>query len=113
MSTTNANATSTTTTFDENDILNNYINASNAEVKLEKDLDDQIKTLLSTMEENNRIQRNALMALIDERYYITDSVEEYNERLRRCFNISHLPTNASRLEIFTAATDAEIYDYGL
>ena len=112
MSTTNANATSTTT-FDENDILNNYINASNTEVKLEKDLDDQIKTLLSTMEENNRIQRNALMALIDERYYITDTIEEFNERLRKSFNISHLPANASRIEIFAAASEYEIYDYGL
>ena len=90
----------------ENDILKNYINASNAEVKLEKELDDKIKFLLSTMEENNRKQRNVLMTLIDERYYITDSVEEYNERLRKCFN-------TSRLEIFTAATDEEIYDYGL
>ena len=97
----------------ENDILKNYINASNAEVKLEKELDDKIKFLLSTMEENNRKQRNVLMTLIDERYYITDSVEEYNERLRKCFNISHLPINSSRLEIFTAATDEEIYDYGL
>ena len=41
----------------ENDILKNYINASNAEVKLEKELDDKIKFLLSTMEENNRKQR--------------------------------------------------------
>ena len=105
--------TSTSIIYDENDILNNYINASNAEVQLEKDLDDQIKTLLSTMEENNREQRNKLMALIDERYYITDSIEEFNERLRKSFNISHLPANASRIEIFAAASEYEIYDYGL
>ena len=98
---------------DKNDILNNYINASNTEVQLEKDLDDQIKALLSIMEENNREQRNKLMALIDERYYITDTIEEFNERLRKCFNISHLPANASRIEIFASASDQEIYDYGL
>ena len=109
-----ATASSTATAIhDENDILNNYINASNAEVQLEKDLDDQIKDLLSTIDENNREQRNKLMALIDERYYITDSVEEFNERLRKSFNISHLPANATRIEIFAAASEYEIYDYGL
>ena len=97
----------------ENDILNNYINASNAEVQREKDLDILIKSKLSTMVENNREHINEVMALIDERYYIIDSVEEFNERLRKCFNISHLHPNASRLEIFAAASDKEVYVYGL
>ena len=97
----------------ENDILNNYINASNSQVNLEKELDKQIKLKMSTLEDDNKEQLADLMALIDERYNITDSVEEFNIRLRKCFNISHLHENASRIEIFGAASDYELAVYGL
>jgi len=97
----------------ENNILNNYINASNAEVNLEKELDKQIKLKMSTLEDNNKQQRVELMALIDEKYNINDSVEDFNTRLRQCFYISHLHENASRIEIFGAATDYELAVYGL
>jgi hypothetical protein len=96
----------------ENDILNNYIIASNDEVQREKYLDILIKSKIYSMEENNREQCIEIMALIDERTYITDSVEEFNERLRKHFNISHLHSNASRIEIFAAATDDELNDWG-
>ena len=97
---------------DENDILNNYINASNAEVQREKDLDILIKSKIYSMEENNREECIEIMALIDERTYITDSVAEFNERLRKHFNISHLHANATRMEIFAAATNEELNDWG-
>jgi len=97
----------------ENNILNNNINVSNAKVNLEKELDQQIKLKMSTLEDDNKQQRVELMALIDERYNINDSVEEFNTRLRKCFYISHLHENASRIEIFGAASDYELTVYGL
>jgi hypothetical protein len=99
----------------ENNIENNIenLNASNAKAKREQELDNQIDLKLSTMEENNREQHVYVMALIDERYHINDSVGDFNKRLRNCFYISHLHENASRIEIFGAATDHELSVYGL
>ena len=97
----------------ENDILNHYINASNSKVQLEKELDEQIKLKFTTLEDNNKEKLVEIMALIDERYNITNSVEEFNTRLRKCFYISHLHENASRIEIFSAASDYELAVYGL
>ena len=101
--------------INNNDIENNIenLNALDAKAKREQELNKQIDLKLSTMEENNREQHVYVMALIDERYHINDSVEEFNTRLRKCFYISHLHDNASRIEIFGAATDYELSVYGL
>jgi len=92
--------------------LNKINNESDSNNQLIKELDEQIKLKMSEKEENkeNLVQ---LMALIDKRYNINDSVEDFNIRLRKCFNIGHLHENASRVEIFAAASDYELAVYGL
>jgi len=87
--------------------------ASDAENQLIKALDEHIKIKMSALEDDNKEQRAELMALIDERFNLYDSIEEYNVRLRKCFNVSHLHDNASRIELFGAASDYELTVYGL
>ena len=87
--------------------------ASDAENQLVKALDEHIKIKMSALEDDNKEQRAELMALIDERFNLYDSIEEYNVRLRKCFNVSHLHDNASRIELFGAASDYELTVYGL
>lgn len=87
--------------------------ASDAEIQLIKALDEHIKIKMSALEDDNKEQRAELMALIDERFNLYDSIEEYNVRLRKCFNVSHLHDNASRIELFGAASDYELTVYGL
>ena len=87
--------------------------ASDAENQLVKALDEHIKIKMSALEDDNKEQRAELMALIDERFNLYDSIEEYNVRLRKCFNVLHLHDNASRIELFGAASDYELTVYGL
>ena len=89
--------------------INNEADSNN---QLIKTLDEEIKIKMSERDENkeNLVQ---LMALIDKRYNINDSVEDFNVRLRKCFNVSHLHDNATRIELFNAASDYELAVYGL
>jgi hypothetical protein len=82
-------------------------------IQREKELDAQIKLKISNMEENNREHIIEAMILIDERYHLTDSVEEFNSRLKKQFRNPNLPVNATREEIFSSATDDELNAHGL
>ena len=81
-------------------------------IQREKDLNEQIKFKIANMEENNREQMIEIMILIDEKYYYSESVEEFNSRLKKHFRNPNLPINTSRQEIFSTATENELNDWG-
>ena len=97
-------------------------------------LDSEIYNQMSKFDENDFNSHVNIMSLIDYRYHINDTPEQYNTRLRNkvsenfnkiglsehqkdCFrvwesNLIRLPTNASRGEIFNCAPQESLYTVG-
>ena len=98
-------------------------------------LNNTINNMMATLPDDDIPALVNLMALIDERYNINDSIQDFNNRLRNnvknnfnkillrdeyitsfCTwknNLENLPDNASRLDIFSAAPSNALYVVGL
>ena len=98
-------------------------------------LNNTIDNMMANMDEDDTASRVNVMALIDERYNINDSVQDFNTRLRNSVknnfnkillsddqianfrtwenNLENLPHTGSRIDIFNAAPTNALYIVGL
>ena len=100
-----------------------------------EELDIIIKNTMNMLDENDINGTRKLMALIDERFNINDTVEQFNTRLRTSVennfykgflrekhiiafnqwkaNLNNLPLTASRYDIFSAGPEEALHVVGL
>jgi hypothetical protein len=98
-------------------------------------LDIIIKNTMNMLDENDINGTRKLMALIDERFNINDTIDQFNTRLRTSVannfykgflrekhiiafnqwksNLDNLPLNASRYDIFSAGPEEALHVVGL